>query len=126
MTLSSTLLPSQITPPHGPSNGSATNSNVHAIAPLLPDWHAGNVETGAIDRVVRRHVQRAPVVVAPGDVGGVTARDQQAAKQFAAGVDDVHAARPGAVDIALDVALHAVGDAGLAAGELVEDAAVAD
>ena len=35
------------------------------------------------------------------------------------------AARAGAVDVALLVALHAVGDAGLGAGEGVEDAAVA-
>ena len=47
-------------------------------------------------------------------------------KQLAARVNDVDAARAGAVDVALLVAFHAVGDAGLAAGELVKQAAVAD
>src|SRR5262245_58251836 len=49
----------------------------------------------------------------------------QPADQPAVRVDDVDAAGTGAVDIAFLVALHAVGDAGLAAGELMEDAAVA-
>ena len=52
--------------------------------------------------------------------------NEQPAEQFAARIDDVHAARAGAVDVALLVALHAVGDAGFAAGELVKQAAVAD
>src|SRR5262249_51856610 len=96
----------------------------HAL--LLPDRDAGNVEAGAKHRVIGRHVERAPIIVAPRDVGGVPARDQQPAEQLAAGIDDMHAARSGAVDVTLAVALHAVGDAGLATGELVEQTAVAD
>src|SRR5262249_43818963 len=96
----------------------------HAL--LLPDWDAWNVEAGAKHRVIGRHIERAPIIVAPRDVGGVSARDQQPAEQLAAGIDDMHAARSGAVDVTLAVALHAVGDAGLATGELVEQTAVAD
>src|SRR5262245_56041971 len=90
---------------------------------LLPDRDAGNLQSRAEDEVVGRDVERAPVVIAPGQIGGV-AGNAQPSDQLSVPVDDVDAAGTGAVDVALPVALHAVGDAGLAAGERVEDAAV--
>src|SRR5262249_31117084 len=96
----------------------------HAL--LLPDRHAGNVEAGAENPEIGRHVERAPIIVAPRAVGGGAPRGQQPAQQPGGPGAGMHAARPGAVDVALPVALHAVGHPGLAAGELVEQAAVAD
>src|SRR5262249_31631840 len=40
----------------------------------LPDRHAGNGQPGAKYAVVRRHIERAPIVVAPCDVAGMPAR----------------------------------------------------
>src|SRR4029453_7814369 len=91
---------------------------------LLADRDAGNLQSCAEDEVVGRHVERAPVVVAPGQIGGV-AGNAQPPDQLAVPVDDVDAAGTGAVDVALLVALHAIGDAGLAASQRVEDTAVA-
>src|SRR5262245_18724232 len=91
---------------------------------LLPDRDAGNLQPRAEHEVIGRDVERAPVVVAPGQIGGV-AGNAQPSDQLAVAVDDMDAAWPGTVDVALLVALHAVGDAGLAAGQRVEDAAVA-
>src|SRR5215472_627783 len=93
---------------------------------LLPDRHPGNVEACTKHGVIRCHIERAPIVVAPGDVGGVPARDEQPAEQCTLWIDDVHAAGPGAIDIALLVALHPVGHSRFAAGELMEKAAFAD
>src|SRR5262245_43694106 len=91
---------------------------------LLPDRDAGNLQPGAEDEVIGRDVERAPVLAAPGQIGGV-AWNAQPSDQLAVAVDDVDAAWSGTVDVALLVALHAVGDAGLAAGQRVEDTAVA-
>src|SRR5262249_59300664 len=66
--------------------------------PLLPDRDAGNVETGAKDAVIGRVVERAPVVIAPGEIGAV-ARDAQPAEQPPAWIDHVNAARAGAIDL---------------------------
>src|SRR5262245_5775304 len=90
----------------------------------LPDRHAGNIEARAVDAVIGGHVERAPVVVAPGEIGAV-AGNAQAPAQAPGGVDDVDAAGPRAIDVALLVAFHAVGDARLGASKLMEDAAVA-
>src|SRR5262245_18805138 len=91
---------------------------------LLPDRDAGNFQSRAEDEMVGRDVERTPVVIAPGQIGGM-AGNAQPSDQLAVRVDDVDAAGTGAVDVPLPVALHAVGDAGLAAGQGVEDAAVA-
>src|SRR5262249_2420211 len=64
------------------------------------------------------------VVVAPGQIGGV-AGNTQPPDQLAIAVGDVDASWSGTVDVALLVALHAVGDAGLPAGQRVDDPAVA-
>src|SRR5262249_31109556 len=109
--------------PVAPSNGPATSSNSHAIS-FLPDWNAWNFQARAEHRVIRRHIERAPIVIAPRDVGRMATRDEQPPEQFSAGIDDVHATRSGAIDVSLAVALHAVGDAGFAAGQLMEQAAV--
>src|SRR5262249_38069815 len=98
--------------------GNAFEFPCHAA--LLPDRHAGDVETRAKHRVISHHAERAPIVIAPSDVGGVPTGNEQAAEQLATRVDHMHPAGPGAVDVAFAVALHAIGDARLAAGELVE------
>src|SRR5262245_30240433 len=91
---------------------------------LLPDRDAGNLQSRAEDEVVGRDVERAPVVIAPGQIGGM-AGNAKPSDQLSVRVDDVDAAGTGAIHVALLVALHAVGDAGLAAGQGVKDAAVA-
>src|SRR5262245_65035675 len=88
---------------------------------LLPDRDAGNLQSRAEDEMVGRDVEGAPVVIAPGQIGGM-AGNAQPSDQLSAGVDDVDAAGTGAVDVALLVALHAVGAPGLARGQCVEDA----
>src|SRR5262249_49296626 len=93
---------------------------------LLPDRHTGNVEACTKHGVICCHVERAPIVVAPGDVGGVPSGDEQPAEEGTARIDDVHAAGPGAIDIALLVAFHPVGPSRFAARGLMEQAAFAD
>src|SRR5262245_45174124 len=90
---------------------------------LLPDRDAGNLQSRAEDEMVGRDVEGAPVVIAPGQIGGM-AGNAQPSDQLSVRVADVDAAGTGAVDVALLIALHAVGDAGLAAGQRVKDAAV--
>src|SRR5712692_9677633 len=113
-------LPSQASPPVGPWKGPAIFSNVHATF-ALPDCDARQVHARAEHRAVSGDVERAPVGVAPGHVGAVI-RDADAAEELSVGADHVDAARAGAIDVAFAVHLHAVGDAGLASGELVEEA----
>src|SRR5215475_6972568 len=103
----------------GPSRISLRSSG------LRPDCNAGNVQPRAHDRMVGGHEQRAPIVAAPGQVGAM-AGEKEAAQERAALVHDMNAARAGAVDVVADVDLHAVGDAGLVAGQLVEQAARTD
>src|SRR5882672_4107170 len=109
-------LPSHARPPVGPWKGPAILSKLQLIS---PHRHARDVHARAEHRAVGGDVKRAPVGVAPGHVGAVI-RDADAAEELSVRADDVEAARPGAVDVALDVDLHAVGDAGLAARELVK------
>src|SRR5262249_16878459 len=94
--------------------------------PLLPDRHAGDVQPRAEHRVIRGHVERAPIVVAPREVGGWPTGNEQPAEHLAGGIEDMDTTRPGAVDVPLAVALHAVGHAGLAACELMEQPSIAD
>src|SRR5262245_2459873 len=91
---------------------------------LLPDRDAGNLQPRAEDEVIGRDVERAPVLVAPRQIGGA-AWNAQPSDQLAVAVDDMDAAWSGTVDVALLVAFHAVGDASLAAGQRVKDTAVA-
>src|SRR5262245_55691116 len=91
---------------------------------LLPDRDARNLQSRAEDEVVGGNVERAPVVIAPGQIGGM-AGNAQPSDQLSVRVDDVDAAGTSAIHVALPVALHAVGDAGLAAGQGVKDAAIA-
>src|SRR3981081_1198584 len=90
----------------------------------LPHRHAGNSHPRAEDEVVAGHVERAPVVIPPGQIRGM-AGNTQPSDEFAVRVHDMDAAGAGAVDIALLVALHAVGDAGFGTDERMKDAAVA-
>src|SRR5713226_7895145 len=112
--------PSQARPPVGPSKGPASFSNVQAIF-FLPDRDARHVHARAEHRAVGGDVERAPVRVAPGHVGAVV-RDADSAEELPVGTDHVNAAGTGAVDVAFAIDLHAVGDAGLASGELVKQA----
>src|SRR5262249_39157302 len=82
----------------GPLERSGNRFEFPCHAALLPDRHAGDVETRAKHRVISHHVERAPIVIAPSDIGGVPAGNEQAPEQLATRVDDVHPARPSAVD----------------------------
>src|SRR3974390_854489 len=76
-----------------------------------------------MDAVIGGEIERAPIVIAPGQVGAV-ARHAQAAEQVSAGVDHMNAARARAIDIALAVAFLAVGDPRLGAAQLVKGTTV--
>src|SRR5688500_18183285 len=123
--LTSMPLPSHARPPVRPLYGPATFSNSQAINLLLARRDAGNSEARAHHRADHRDVQRFPVVVAPRDVGGVMAGRLDARDHLAVGIVHEDAARRGAIDVALDVALDAVGHAALGAGVLVEHARLA-
>src|SRR5713101_6096872 len=110
--------PSQARPPVGPSKGPATFSNVQSIF-FLPDRDARHVHAGAEHRAVGGDVERTPVGVAPCHVGAVV-RDADPAEELALRAYHVNAAGAGAIDVAFAIDLHAVGDAGLASGELVK------
>src|SRR5579862_8759844 len=116
MELNSMALPSQARPAPMPLPA-ATFSNF--IAAPSPHRNAGHPDTRAMDRRVGGDVKRLPVGPAESHVGAVLGK-AHAAQQFALGVDHVDAAGAGAIDIAFGVDLHAVGDAGLRAGQLVE------
>src|SRR5262249_3883190 len=92
---------------------------------LLRDRDARNTQPGAQHAMVGGDIERAPILVAPGQVRAM-AGDEHAAKELAALVHDMDAARAGAVDVILLVDLHAIGDARLVAGELVNQAAGTD
>src|SRR6266700_4692905 len=87
----------------------------------LPDRDARHVHAGAEHRAVGGDVERTPVRVAPCHVGAVV-RNADPAEELAVRAYHVDAAGTGAIDVAFAIDLHAVGDAGLASGELVKQA----
>src|SRR5512146_316719 len=125
--LKSIPLPSHARPPAGPWYGPATRSNVQVMvsSPSLPHRYTGNLHPRAVNRVVGCHIERAPVLIAPGEVRAVPWNFQSPEKP-ALRVDHVHAARSRAVHVAVDVDLHAVSHAGLGTAQLVEQTAGPD
>src|SRR5439155_5545468 len=101
--------------------GSCARRDLLINSRRLPDRDARHVHARAKHRGVGRDVERAPVGVAPGHVGAMV-RDADTAEELSVGSDHVYAAGTGAVDVAFAVHLHAVGDSGLAPGELVKQA----
>ena len=72
--------------------------------------------------VAAGEVERFPVVAAKSEVGRRRCAVDDAAELPAVRVDDPDAAGAAAIDVALDIDLHPVGDAGFAAAQIGEDA----
>src|SRR5690606_21161120 len=98
-------------------------SKLHAIViSLLARRHAGDLDAGAHDRADERDVERFPVGIAEGDVGGVMSGRLDAHDRLAGRIVHPDPARRGAPDVARYVALHAIGHAALGARIAVKDA----
>src|ERR1700719_3363183 len=67
-------------------------------------------------------IEGLPVVAAKSEVGGGRRPVDYAAQLFAVWIHDPKPARSTAIDIALDIDLHPVGNTGLAAAQIHEDA----
>src|SRR5882672_5655179 len=124
--LNSIALPSHARPPVLPLHGPATRSNFQAIASSSPRRYAGDVQPRADHGTDHGDIERAPVVVAPGDVGRMVPRRLDAGQHLAGGIVDVDAARAGAIDVALNVTLHTVGNATLGADVLIKQPPLAE
>src|SRR5271170_6932168 len=119
------------------------DTEVCALSRLSSINHEGSSHLGAIEpplALLRRHgqtcnlhvdgaqmvaageVQGLPVVAAEGDIGGGRSAVDDAAELLALRVHDPDPTGATAIDIALDIDLHAVGDAGLAAAQIDKDA----
>src|SRR3982074_2937267 len=85
--------------------------------------HAGDLHPDASQLVVAGHEQRFPVAAAPGDVGGVASLAQRnGADMLTFWVKDSHPSWPGTVNVAIEVALHAVGLADALVLQVADDA----
>src|SRR5687767_2698648 len=113
-------LPFQASPPVRPLCGPATNSKFQ-VMPFTAFWSlvtghwsplsggdARHVQPRAHDRADHRDVERAPVAVAPRDIGRVVPRRLDAREDAARLVVHVNAPGRRAIDVALDIALDAV------------------
>src|SRR5215471_1407395 len=82
----------------------------------------GNLHVDRAEVVTAGEVQRLPVVAAEGDVRGGGSAVDDAAELLPPRIHDPDPAGAAAIDIALHVDLHAVGNPGLAAAQVGEDA----
>src|ERR1700676_2172296 len=89
---------------------------------LYRDRDAGDFNLDGAEVVSAAEIQGFPVVAAKGHVGRGGRAMHDAAELFALRVHDPDPAGAAAIDIAFDIDLHAVGDAGLIAAQIDEDA----
>src|SRR5262245_29825046 len=114
-------------PPRGWPIGSRADRRVPVVScPLLSlpggNREARNLHADRAQVIAAGEVECPPVVAPEREVGGGRGSVNDAPEFLAPGVHDPDAPGTAAIDVALDVYLHAVGDAGLGAAQVGEDA----
>src|SRR6202048_4492813 len=86
-------------------------------------WHrnTGNFYLNGAEMVSTGEVEGLPVVAAKGQISGGRRSVHDAGELLALWVDDPQPASAAAINVSLDVYLHAVGDAGLVAAQIDKD-----
>src|SRR5207248_8997052 len=83
--------------------------------------HSGNLYSNRAQVIAARKVDRLPVVAAEGEIGGRRCPVHDAAELLARFVHDPDAAGAAAIDVSLDIDLHAVRHARFGAAQIDED-----
>src|SRR5205814_4224633 len=101
--------------------GHMVNETEPALGLLRRHWETRDFQVDAPEVVAAGKVKGFPVVAAEGDVGGGRSAVDDTAELLAVPVHDPDPAGAAAIDIAFDIDLHAVGDAGLGAAQIGKD-----